>query len=222
MSTDPINPEGSKDPSQPMGRIEQTPEKNPAADTDGAFSRAMANKKPGAPSSTNGPNKTNETSPLDLAKTSAQAPTKANAQTLNASFDQANTLTKQIESQVKSAKPGSLKSDQQELVSKKLAAANENLKKVSSKLGFDTNSLPSTPEGKGPIAQWLSLLSNGQRMMQESKSRLPTMLKNGEVNPGMFLSLQMQMSSAMVSLDFASQILGKGGDALNKLMNVNI
>jgi len=222
MSTNPINPEGSKDPSEPMGRIEQTPGRNPAADTDGAFNRAMANQKPGASGSVSGIEKTNATSPLDLAKTNAKAPTKANAQTLNASFNKANTLTKQIEAQVKSTKPDALKSDQQNLVSKKLSAANENLKKVSTKLGFDANSLPSVPQGKGPIAQWLSLLSNGQRMMQESKSRLPTMIKDGQVNPGMFLSMQMQMSSAMVSLDFASQILGKGGDALNKLMNVNI
>lgn len=222
MSTNPINPEGSKDPSEPLGRIEQTPGKNPAADTDGAFNRAMANKKPGASEAVSGANQTNGTSPIDLSKTNAQAPTKANAKTLNASFDKANTLTQQLEAQVKASKPGALKSDQQNLVSKKLSAANENLKKVSTKLGFNANSLPPITQGKGPISQWLSLLSNGQRMMQESKMRLPNMVKDGQVNPAAFLSMQMQMSSAMVSLDFASQILGKGGDALNKLMNVNI
>jgi len=222
MSTDPINPQRNKGPSNPLPRIEQAPEKNPAADTDGAFNRAMT-QKTGRIAPSSAPNQTQGASPLDLAKAGrGQAPTKADANTVTQSFKQAQGLASQVQDRVKTAQPSNLSHAEQNLLSKKLAAANSDLQNASSKLGVNTDNLPTPKTGQGPVAKWLSLLSNGQQMMREAQSKLPGMIKSGHMDPGAYLAIQMKMSSAMVNLDFASQILGKGGDALNKLMNVNI
>ncbi len=222
MSIDRINPGGGKGPSDPLPRIEQTPEQDPAADTKGAFDRAMTQKSsPANPSSA--ANNAQGTSPLDLAKAGrGQAPIKADAHTVTNSLQQATSLANHVQEQVKTAKPSTLNHAQQNLLSQKLAAANTDLKGASTKLGLNTENLPAPTTGKGPVAKWLSLLSNGQQMMREAQQKLPSMIKSGHMDPGTYLALQMKMSSAMVNLDFASQILGKGGDALNKLMNVNI
>lgn len=220
----PISPEAPKDPSEDIPGIQPTAPHEAKGSSNSAFSQMLNAPKSVDAGSGEKTAATSETSPMQLPGMGRRAvPTKANESTVLGAMDGTSTLNTEVQERLQNTKASDLDRSKQFLLNEKLNQANQHIEATAKQAGVDPSKfpLPST-EGKGPIAKFLALLQHGQNLLHSASTTLPKLAKEGNLKPGDFLAMQMKLSVAMVELDFSSQLLGKSGDAISKLMNVNI
>ena len=174
-------------------------------------------------------------SPMDLAKRNqgVVVPTQANATTVKQTLAQTAQKNQEVQQKLTNNQTNLSQSRQQQLkeqltpqqqmqLKQKIQNAHQNIAQVSDKLGIDPNQFKSKKASMGPFGKLFDMLSQGQKMLNSAKDQLPNLISGNQVKPGDFLALQFKLSVASLDLDFSSQVIGKGVDALTKLMNINI
>lgn len=221
--TSPINPEAPKDPSQDIPGIQPTAPHEAKGPDDSTFSQMLSAPK-GVQTGAAGVGKAGGTSPMELPGMGrASMPTKADEQSVVGAMENASGIAKEVQSRLAKTQTADLDRSKQYLLDEKLQSANQHIEAIAKQAGIDPKQFPlANTKGKGPLAGFLSLLDHGQKLLQSAQDRVPQLAKDGKLNTADFLSMQMKLSVAMVELDFSSQLLGKTGDAISKLMNVNI
>lgn len=222
--TSPINPEAPKDPSDAIPGIQPTAPHEAKGSDNSAFAQMLNAPKGVQTGSSQGAATTSGTSPMQLPGMGRAAmPTKANEQSVLGAMENTSGMAKEVQSRLNKTQTADLDRSKQYLLNEKLEAANQHIEAVAKQAGIDPTQFPmANTKGKGPLAGFLSLLDHGQKLLQSAQDRVPQLAKDGKLNTADFLSMQMKLSVAMVELDFSSQLLGKTGDAISKLMNVNI
>lgn len=221
----PINPEAPKDPSNEIPGIQPTAPHEAKGPDNSTFSQ-MLNAPKGVQTGTgvDAATGSTKTSPMQLPGMGRAAmPTKANESSVLGAMDGASNIANEVQNRLNQTKATDLDRSKQHLLNEKLSQANQHIEAAAKQAGVDPKKFPMpSSAGKGPIAKFLSLLEHGQKMLKSAQTSIPALSKEGVLSPADFLSMQMKMSTAMVELDFSSQLLGKSGDAISKLMNVNI
>ncbi len=132
-----------------------------------------------------------------------------------------------------------MKTSQKYLVKNKLASASSHLSAISQKIGNplegqndDAAGAPS--KGKesldkpssnttGPIAQFLSYVTDGMNQIESIKSNIGALgAKGANLSAGDFLFMQIKLAKAQQELEFTSAILAKSVEDIKTIMNIQI
>jgi len=218
---DPVNPDAIPGTSSSLAKINELVGNADNKNQPGTSFQQVMNRKAFAP-----PSKAVQTgagiTPAQLASSgkAIMAPNQVNQKTVMTALGTTNQMAKQV--QTKLMQNGSQLSNAQQLqIKQKLTNAVNNIKQATSKAGVDPNQFQAQNLG-GPFGKLMGMLTQGQQMLNSARNQVPQLAKDGQLNPGAFLALQLKLSVAQLDLEFSSQALGKTSDALNKLMNINI
>lgn len=121
-----------------------------------------------------------------------------------------------------------LTNTQQLDIKNKLSSAGDYLQSAYGKMGVpideqsqqDAGGAPS--KGKGPIAQFLDLLTDGIQQLDSSKAHVKNIGKDGILSPGDFLLIQLKLAKAQQQLDFTGVLLSKTIDGFKQIMGVQL
>ena len=222
------------DPAGDLSRIDYTQGPTGAKQPQKSFEQVM--QQTTTPQATGATNVTQTgVSPMDLVAQNkgTVVPQNVDANTVMQSLGQAQQKTQEVQGKLTANQPTLTEQRQQDLKTQllpnqqlqfkqKMQGANQNITDVSNSLGMDPSKFQPKTASLGPFGKFFDMLSSGQKMLTSAREQMPSLIQGGNVNPGDFLALQYKLSLATVNLEFASQILGKGQDALSKLMNINI
>jgi len=168
------------------------------------------------------------TSPFDLAASSAGLPP-GSTPTMDSIHHQIQTMEGSFTSAKEKLSYPDLKLRQSEkqLLKDKLGNVNTSLQSVGAKLGIPPiTPTPVSAESlatKGPIAQYIGYLEDGNNQLYSIKNSLAAIQAKGEtLNPADFLLVQLKVNRAQQEIDFTSALLGKAIEATKSLMNINL
>jgi hypothetical protein len=160
-------------------------------------------------------------SPIDLARASSLQ----NPPTFDSLLGQVSLSNAQIEQMQNDLATPNLrfKSSQARLLESKLADAKEHISSASEKLGVPL--LPETPlpQGMGPVARFLGLLTDGQNQLMAAKAQVENLKNNGEnIKPTDMLLIQIKLSQAQQEIEYSSILLSKVVDIVKQMINIQI
>ena len=116
-----------------------------------------------------------------------------------------------------------LKSSHKYILKNKLTDANANLRAGNAKMGADIPPEPNPATFSGPLAKFLSYLTDGQNQLVAAKTQLQNLKDKGEnLNPADMLLVQIKLNKAQQELDFSSIMLSKAVDDFKTLMGVQL
>ncbi len=109
------------------------------------------------------------------------------------------------------------------LVKSKLSEANENLRTLNAKLGAKISSEPELSQFTGPLGRFFAYVNDGQAQMEQAKSQLESLKKQGgNLSPGDFLLIQVKINKAQQLLEFTSVLLSNAVSDVKQLMQVQL
>jgi hypothetical protein len=218
---DAVNPNPISDPSSDLSKIDPLSSNADNKKAPGTNFQQFMNR-PSFASQTSASFAPNGPTPAELANSgrNVMAPGVANEQTVTTVLNQTNQTAKQVQAKLMQ-NSSQLTNAQQLQLKQKLTNAVNNIKQAATKAGIDPDQFQAKPMG-GPFGKLMSMLSQGQQMLNSARNQVPQLAKAGQLNPGDFFAMQLKLSVAQIDLEFSSQLLGKSSDALNKLMNINI
>lgn len=164
-------------------------------------------------------------SPMQLPQIATAGP--PNPTTLLAQMQLAQNTMSTLQSQL-STPNLQLTNTQQLDIRNKLSSAGDYLQSAYGKIGSnidqetqqDAGGAPS--KGKGPIAQFLGLLTDGIQQLESSKSHVQNIGKEGMLSPGDFLLIQLKLAKAQQELEFTGVLLSKTIDGFKQIMGVQL
>lgn len=165
-------------------------------------------------------------SPFDLAQVGAKPIASPNMQTLMDQTNLAHKTFSTIQDQL-STQNLKLKPSQRYLVKNKLSDVNTHLRAANAKMGIpplEPSEEPSPSKASGPIAQYLSYVTDGMNQLSAAKKQLGEISSRGPnaLSPAEFMLLQLKFNKAQQELDFTTTLLAKSLEGLKTVMNVQI
>ncbi len=160
--------------------------------------------------------------PMQLAQMATAGP--ANPNTILAQIQMVQNSMLNVKGQVSSPNL-KLNTSQRSVIKNKLVSANSNLEAAHLKMGGTLEKQNENAEdapSKGPIAQFLGMLSNGIDQLESSKQHVKTVSKNGQLSPGDFLMIQIKLAQAEQEIAFTGVLLSKTLDGFKQLMSVQL
>ena len=116
-----------------------------------------------------------------------------------------------------------LKSSHKYILKNKLTDANANLRAGNAKMGADIPQEPNPATFTGPLAKFLSYLTDGQNQLVAAKTQLQNLKDKGDsLSPADMLLVQIKLNKAQQELDFSSVLLSKAVDNFKTLMGVQL
>jgi len=170
-------------------------------------------KAPGEPGSTS-------PSPLDLANTQKNLSTPTQETVLgqmNSTSGVLGDIQKQL--QTKNLK---LKPSQKYLLRNKLNESNTLIRSAAAKVGVKVGPMPAANSRQNPIARFLNMVNDSQTQLVAAQEQLQHVNKEGHVNPGQLLLVQIKLSKAQQELEYSSVLLSKAVEDVKTLFNIQI
>ena len=166
--------------------------------------------------------KTNQPSPFDLpqeGKFQLPAPTQ---DSVLAQMNATSSVLGDIQNQL-NTKNLQLKPSQKYLLRNKLTESNALIRSAATKVGVDVGPAPQGLSQQSPIAKFLSLVTDGQNQLHEATASIKNLQgKNGQINSGELLLVQVKLAKAQQELEYSSVLLSKAVDDLKTLFNIQI
>ena len=112
---------------------------------------------------------------------------------------------------------------QKYLLRNKLTNANENVRKSAEKTGVDVGPLPTASKRQSPVNKFIGLLTDSQSQLRKSQKMINDLSSEGKtLSPTKLILIQIAISHAQQSLEFASVLLSKAVDSIKTLMQTQI
>ena len=116
-----------------------------------------------------------------------------------------------------------LKQSSKYLLKNKLTDANTHLRTAATHLGASPPDEEAISPGAGPIQRFIGYVTNGQKLLDESKRRIHEISQSGEaMKPTDFLLVQVQLNLAQQSLEYSSVVLSKAMDDIKTIMSIQL
>lgn len=172
-----------------------------------------APKAPGEPGST-------APTPFDLAggQKSLAPPTE---ETVAGQMNSASGVLGDIQTQLKT-KNLKLKPSQKYLLRNKLNESNSMIRSAATKLGVKVGAPPKMMSRQNPIARFLSMVNDSQVQLEAAQNKIKNLNKEGKMNPGDLLLVQIKISKAQQELEYSSVLLSKAVEDVKTLFNIQI
>lgn len=173
-----------------------------------------------SPMATSG--KTPLISPFELAQGKAPLPQASTIDSLLAQVNSAQGAINDMQNNLNYPNL-KLKSSNKYLLKNKLVDANTNLRAANTKMEAGVPSEPDATKFSGPLGKFLSLLGDGQALLQSAQQKLQDVKKQGtNITPGDFLLIQVKLSKATQELEYASVLLSNAVQGFKTLMQVQL
>lgn len=160
--------------------------------------------------------------PMQLAQMATAGP--ANPNTILAQIQMVQNSMLNVKGQVSNPNL-KLNTSQKNVLKTKLISANSTLEAAHLKMGGTLDKQEEDAGGapsKGPVAQFLGLLSNGLDQLESTKQHVKTVSNNGQLSPADFLMIQIKLAKAGQEIEFAGVLLSKTLDGFKQLMSVQL
>ena len=166
--------------------------------------------------------KTNQPSPFDLpqdGKFQLPAPTQ---ESVLAQMNSTSSVLGDIQNQL-NTKNLQLKPSQKYLLRNKITESNALIRSAVTKVGVDPGPMPQGLSQQSPIAKFLALVTDGQNQLHQATASIKNLQgKNGQINSGELLMVQVKLAKAQQELEYSSVLLSKAVDDLKTLFNIQI
>lgn len=168
------------------------------------------------------PGKPAAVSPFDLAHGPTTLPAAPTFDTLLGQVNNAQSTMGDVNSYLSNPNL-KLKQSSKYLLKNKLTDANTHMRTAATHLGAQTPEEAEIAPGSGPIARFVSYVTNGQNQLEAAKHRLADLKNSGQdLKPADFLLVQIQLNLAQQSLEYSSVVLSKAMDDIKMLMNIQL
>lgn len=127
-----------------------------------------------------------------------------------------------VRNQLDKLKNTKLTRSQTHLVRNKLTDANTHLRAANSKMGAETPDAP-PPSGHGPIAKFLSYVTDGENQLAAARQKLGSLAKSGDqLRPADMLLVQIKLNQAEQEISYASMLLNKVTSSINQILSTQL
>ena len=165
--------------------------------------------------------KTPQISPFDLAQGRVPA-AGPNFVTIQHQAKAAQSLFGDISNQLNTPNL-KLKQSTKYLLRNKLTSAKGHILSANNKLGAPKIEEEELPPGSNPLQKFLSLVTNGQRQLEQTQQQVAALAAKGtDMKPVDFLLVQIKLSKAQQELEYSSLLLGKATDDFKMMMNIQL